>query len=83
MVVKVMMVIIMTRVIMKIKKQSFADVLPSRSFKMFANFTEMQLCWSFFLIKLQALRLQHRCFHMKFANFSRTPFLHNTSGGCF
>ena len=28
-------------------------------------------------------RLRHRCFPVKFAKFLRTPFLHNTSGGCF
>ena len=50
-----------------------------------ANFTGRDLCWSLFLIKLQALkkRLQHRCFPPKFAKFLRTLFLQNTSGGCF
>ena len=50
--------------------------------KNFANFIGKHLCWSFFLMKLQALRpatllktrLQHRCFPMKFAKFLRTPF---------
>ena len=28
-------------------------------------------------------RLQHRCFSVKLAKFLRTPFLKNTSGGCF
>ena len=28
-------------------------------------------------------RLQHRCFHVKLAKFLRTPFLKNTSIGCF
>ena len=28
-------------------------------------------------------RLQHRCFLVKFAIFSRTHFLQDTSGGCF
>ena len=27
--------------------------------------------------------LQHRCFPVKFTKFLRTPFLQNTSGGCF
>ena len=27
--------------------------------------------------------LQHRCFPVNFAKFLRTPFLKNTSGGCF
>ena len=51
--------------------------------KNLANFTGKHLCWSLFLIKLQAFqacnfikkRLQHRCFPMKFAKFIRTPFL--------
>ena len=28
-------------------------------------------------------RLQHRCSPAKFANFLRTSFVNNTSGGCF
>ena len=28
-------------------------------------------------------RLWHRCFPENFAKFLRTPFLQNTSGGCF
>ena len=27
--------------------------------------------------------LKHRCFLMNFVKFLRTPFLYNTSGGCF
>ena len=54
--------------------------------KSFVNFTAKRLCWSHFLIKLQALRsatllkkkLQHSYFPVKFANF----FLQNTSDGC-
>ena len=65
--------------------------------KNFANFTTGKyLCWSLFLIKLQAWRpagmktcnfiikkLQHRCFPVKFAKFLRTSFLQNTSDGYF
>ena len=61
--------------------------------KNFANFKGKRLCWSYFLIKLQARRLAgpaellktlwHRCFPVKFTNFLRTPFLQNTSGSCF
>ena len=48
-------------------------------------------CWSFFLMKLQAMpkgnfikkRLQHRCFSVKFAKYLRTSFLQTTSSGCF
>ena len=43
-----------------------------------------------FLIKLQASdcnfikkRLRHKCFLVNSAKFLRTPFLWNTSGGCF
>ena len=28
-------------------------------------------------------RLWHRCFPVNFVKFLRTPFLQNTSGGCF
>ena len=28
-------------------------------------------------------RLWYRCFPVNFVNFLRTPFLHNTCGGCF
>ena len=50
--------------------------------KNFANFTGKHLCWSLFLIQLQAWRvatlfkkrLQHSCFPVKFAKFFRTPF---------
>ena len=52
--------------------------------KNFANFKGKRLCWSFFLIKLQARRLAgpanllktfwHRCFPVRFTNFLRTPF---------
>ena len=50
------------------------------AFKNFVYFTGKHLCWSFFLIKLQALRsgtllkkTATRCFPVKFANL-RTPF---------
>ena len=49
--------------------------------KIFGTFTRKYLCWSLFLIKLQAWRtiikkkLQHRCFPVKFAKFIKTPFL--------
>ena len=45
----------------------------------FAIFTRKQLCWSLFLIKLQAIRLQKRLEHMYFpvniAKFLRTAFV--------
>ena len=55
-----------------------------------SNFTGKHLCWSLFLIKLQAClkacnfiktTLQLKCFPVKFAKFLRTPFLQITSGG--
>ena len=53
--------------------------------KHFANFIGKHLCWSLFLIKLQALRLatlikkrlEHGCFPMKFVKILRTPILKN------
>ena len=57
----------------------------------FAKFTGKPLCQSLFLNKVAALRSAtllrkrpwHRCFPVNFAKFIRTPFLQNTSGGCF
>ena len=43
--------------------------------KNFANLTGRHLCWSHFLIKLQALRLQHRCFPVIFGKLLRIPIL--------
>ena len=61
--------------------------------KNFANFTGKHLCWSFFWINLKAgpkaasnfikNRLRHRCFLVKFANFSRTPVFTEQPCGCF
>ena len=55
-------------------------------FKNFAILAGKHMGWSL-LIKLQAWRpakrLQHRCFHVNIAKFLRTPFLQNTSIGCF
>ena len=47
--------------------------------KNFTNFTGKHLCWSLFLIKLQACnflkkRLQHRDFPVKFVKFLKTSF---------
>ena len=36
-----------------------------------------------FLIKLPVKSLWQKCFSVNFAKFLRTPFLQNTSGGCF
>ena len=50
--------------------------------KNFTIFTRKHLCWSLFLITLQACnllkkRLQHRCFLVNIAKFLRTPILKN------
>ena len=65
-------------------KQSFADFLLRkfhRKTPMFESLIKKVAglkAWNF--IKK---RLQHRCFSEKFAKFLKTPFLQNTSGGCF
>ena len=41
----------------------------------FAKYTGKHLCQSLFFE-----RLWHRCFHVNFAKFLRTPFLQNTAG---
>ena len=54
--------------------------------KDFAKFTGKHLCQSLFLNKVVTLlkkRVWHRCFPVSFAKFLRTPFLYNTTGGCF
>ena len=56
-----------------------------------ANFTGKHLCQSLSFNKVAGLtpgallknRLCQRCFPVKFEKFLRTPFLQNTSGGCF
>ena len=50
--------------------------------KNFVIFTGKHLCWSLFLIKLQACkfsgkRLQHWCFPLHVKKFLRTPILKN------
>ena len=52
--------------------------------KNFVIFTGKHLCWSLFLIKLQACkfiekRLQHWCFPLHVRKFLRTPILRNIS----
>ena len=59
--------------------------------KNFANFTRETPVLESLLNKVARLkpckfikkRLQHMCFPVKNANFLKTPFLQNTSGGCF
>ena len=45
--------------------------------KNFAIFAGKYLCWSLFLITVQAFRLQDRCFPVNFAKYLRTAILKN------
>ena len=57
-------------------KQSFADLLQNRcSFKCFSNFTEKHLCWSLFLIKMQATQV----FSCKMWEISKNIFFHRAT----
>ena len=69
-------------------EKQFAEAVtrgvPQFKNKNFANFTERDLCWSLFLIKLQAFRpaillkrLQLRCFLVNYTKFLRTPISRN------
>ena len=57
----------------------------------FAKFSGKHLCLGLSFDKIPGLRpatllkerLWHRCFLVNFEKFLRTPFLQNTSGGCF
>ena len=59
--------------------------------KNFANFTGKHLCQSLFFNENAGLspatllkkRPCHKCFLVNFANFLGTPFLYNSSSGCF
>ena len=53
--------------------------------KNFTKFTEKHLCQNLFSLKVAGLKKEpwHRCFPVNFVKFLRTPFLQNTSGGCF
>ena len=76
-----------------LQKQSFADALQNKIgvLKNSANFTGKQPAFESLFNKVVGLevcnfikkRPQHRCFPVKFAKFFRTPFLQNTTGGCF
>ena len=68
---------------------SFPEVLYKKSvLKNFAKFRGKHLCRSLFFNKVVGLRpatlLKMRLWHKYFpVTFARTPFLKNTSGGCF
>ena len=60
------------------------EVATGDVMKKFIIFIGKHLCWSLFLIKLQACkfiekRLQHWCFPLHVRKFSRTPILKNIS----
>ena len=67
------------------QKQSPKLFCKKAVLKNFAIFTGKHLCWCLFLIKLQDFRpvtfiknrLQHRCFTVNIAKFSRTSILKN------
>ena len=55
------------------------EVFCKKAFlKNFAKFTGKHLCQSFFFNKVQV-----QLFFCKFCEILRTPFLENSSGGCF
>ena len=68
------------------------DVFCKKGFlKSFTKSTGKHLCWSIFFNKVGSLRpssllkkrLRHQCFPVNFAEFLRTLFLPNISGGYF
>ena len=77
----------------RVKLNSIKKYLPEQNseaatgvvLKNFAKFTGKHLFWSLIFTKLQSLqasngnkmRLQHRCFPVKFEKFLRTPILKN------
>ena len=67
------------------QKQPSEVFIENAALKNFGIFTEKHLCWSLFLIKMQACnfikrRLQHGCFPVNIAKFLRTPILKNIYG---
>ena len=61
----------------------YLEAVTGGVLKNFVIFTGKHLCWSLFLIKLQACkfiekRLQHWCFPLHVRKFLRTPILKNT-----
>ena len=60
----------------------YLEAATGGDIKNFVIFTGKHLCWSLFLIKLQACkfiekRLQHWCFPLHVKKFLRTPILKN------
>ena len=82
----------------KIRSSRPDEFCKKGAFKSFTKFTENTCARVSLLIKLQVwdqrpagltpatllkVRIWHSCFPVNFAKFLRTPFLQNTSGGCF
>ena len=73
------------------QKQGSGGVCKKGVLRNFAKFTGKHLCQRLFFNKVAGLRpatllkksLWHRYFPVNFAKFLRTPFLTNTSDGCF
>ena len=66
----------------------YLEAATGDAYKNFVIFTVKHLCWSLFLIKLQACkfiekRLQHWCFPLHVRKFLRTPILKNITSHCF
>ena len=64
-------------ILSKIEKFQLADVFQNRCSQVFAIFIVKHLCWSLFLIRLQAFikkRVQHRCFPGNTTKLLRTAF---------
>ena len=70
-----------------LSEQAVLRCFSKKVFLKFAIFTGKCLCWSLFLVKLQAWRplkrVQHRCFPVNIENLLRKFNLKNTAGGCF
>ena len=73
------------------QNRSFTDGLQNRCSENYCKFHWKATVLESLLNKVVALnecsfikkRLQLRCFPVKLTNILRTPFLHNTTGGCF
>ena len=79
---------ILSNVISRLRSSHRRCSLKKGVLRNFAKFTRKHLCQRPFFNKVAGLRpaaflkksLWHRCFHINFAKFLRTPFLQNTSG---
>ena len=70
----------------KLQKQPQEVFYKKGALRNFVKFTGNYLCQSLFFKKVKEtlfIRLWHRCFLVNFTKFPRTPYLQNTSCGCF